>query len=129
MTEYTDFTSLEFDRPEEWILRITLRNPAKLNAVGAEAHGQLAEVWHAIDRDPATRVVVVRGADGAFSSGGDLDLVVGVHHRLGQGQRLGVEVDVMPGGEGATPVEDHGVDRHRATLGPTTVSDRGRAGS
>ncbi|MEP6813579.1 MAG: enoyl-CoA hydratase/isomerase family protein [Actinomycetota bacterium] len=78
MTEYTDFTSLEFDRPEEWILRITLRNPAKLNAVGAEAHGQLAEVWHAIDRDPATRVVVVRGADGAFSSGGDLDLVADI---------------------------------------------------
>ena len=78
MTEYTDFTSLEFDRPEEWILRITLRNPAKLNAVGAEAHGQLAGVWHAIDLDPATRVVVVRGADGAFSSGGDLDLVTDI---------------------------------------------------
>jgi enoyl-CoA hydratase len=78
VTEYTNFTSLEFDRPEEWILRITLRNPAKLNAVGAEAHGQLAEVWHAIDRDPATRVVVVRGANGAFSSGGDLDLVTDI---------------------------------------------------
>jgi enoyl-CoA hydratase len=74
-TRYAEFTSLELDRPEEWILRLTLRNPAKLNAVGAEAHGQLAEIWHAIERDPETRVVVVRGADGAFSSGGDLDLV------------------------------------------------------
>jgi enoyl-CoA hydratase len=78
VTEYTAFTSLEFDRPEEWILRITLRNPAKLNAVGAEAHGQLAEVWHAIEHDAATRVVVIRGADGAFSSGGDLDLVADI---------------------------------------------------
>jgi enoyl-CoA hydratase len=78
VTEYTAFTSLEFDRPEEWILRITLRDPAKLNAVGAEAHGQLAEVWHAIEHDPATRVVVIRGADGAFSSGGDLDLVADI---------------------------------------------------
>ena len=78
MTEYTAFTSLEFDRPEEWILRITLRDPAKLNAVGADAHGQLAEVWHAIEHDPATRVVVIRGADGAFSSGGDLDLVADI---------------------------------------------------
>ncbi len=78
MTEYTNFTSLEFDRPEEWILRITLRDPAKLNAVGAEAHGQLAEVWHAIEQDQTTRVVVVRGADGAFSSGGDLDLVADI---------------------------------------------------
>jgi enoyl-CoA hydratase len=74
-TRYAEFTSLELDRPEEWILRLTLRNPAKLNAVDAEAHGQLAEIWHAIERDPETRVVVVRGADGAFSSGGDLDLV------------------------------------------------------
>ena len=43
---------------------------------------------------------------------GDLDVVVGVDHRLGQRQRLGVEVDVVPGGERAAPVEDHGVDRH-----------------
>ena len=72
---YEEFTSLEFDRPEEWILRITLRNPGKLNAVGADAHAQLASVWQTIDRDPDTRVVLVRGADGAFSSGGDLELV------------------------------------------------------
>jgi enoyl-CoA hydratase len=32
-------------------------------------------VWQTVDRDPDTRVVLVRGADGAFSSGGDLDLV------------------------------------------------------
>jgi len=72
---YDEFTSLEFDRPEESILRITLRNPGKLNAVGHEAHAQLAAVWQTVDRDPDTRVVVVRGADGAFSSGGDVDLV------------------------------------------------------
>ncbi len=72
---YAEFTSLEIDRPEKWILRITLRNPGKLNAVGAEAHGHLASIWQTVDRDPETRVVVVRGADGAFSAGGDLDLV------------------------------------------------------
>ena len=72
---YDAFGSLTFDRPEQWILRITLSTPGKLNAVGHEAHGQLAEVWRAIDRDPETRVVVVRGADGAFSAGGDLALV------------------------------------------------------
>jgi enoyl-CoA hydratase len=72
---YGEFTSLELDRPEQSILRITLRTPGKLNAVGADAHGQLASVWQTVDRDPDTRVVVVRGADGAFSSGGDLDLV------------------------------------------------------
>ena len=72
---YDEFTSLEFDRPGESILRITLRNPGKLNAVGDVAHAQLAAVWQTIDRDEDTRVVLVRGADGAFSSGGDLGLV------------------------------------------------------
>jgi len=72
---YDEFTSLELDRPEEGILRITLRTPGKLNAVGHEAHRHLAEIWKAVDRDPDTRAVLVRGAGGAFSSGGDLDLV------------------------------------------------------
>jgi enoyl-CoA hydratase len=72
---YGEFTSLEFDRPEKSILRITLRNPHTLNSVDADAHAQIAAVWQTIDRDPETRVVLVRGADGAFSSGGDLALV------------------------------------------------------
>ena len=72
---YDEFTSLELDRPEPWLLRLTLRTPGKLNAVGPEAHGQLAHLWQVVDRDPETRVVMVRGADGAFSSGGDLGLV------------------------------------------------------
>ena len=72
---YDEFTSLEIDRPEQWVLRLTLRTPGKLNAVGHEAHGQLAAIWRTVDRDPETRVVLVRGADGAFSSGGDLALV------------------------------------------------------
>jgi len=72
---YEEFTSLTIDRPENWILRITLNTPGKLNAVGHSAHAQLAGVWQTIDRDADTRVVLVRGAGGAFSSGGDLDLV------------------------------------------------------
>jgi enoyl-CoA hydratase len=72
---YGEFTSLEIDRPEDGILRITLNTPGKLNAVGHEAHAHLAAIWQTIDRDPDTRVVLVRGANGAFSSGGDLDLV------------------------------------------------------
>jgi enoyl-CoA hydratase len=72
---YDEFTSLELDRPEAAILRITLSAPGKLNAVGHDAHAQLAEIWRTIDRDDETRVVLVRGADGNFSSGGDLSLV------------------------------------------------------
>jgi enoyl-CoA hydratase len=72
---YARYDSLEFDRPEQWVLRITLRTQGKLNAVGHEAHGHLAAVWRTVDEDEQTRVVVVRGADGVFSAGGDLGLV------------------------------------------------------
>jgi enoyl-CoA hydratase len=75
---YDRFTSLELDRPEDDILRITLSTPGKLNAVGHEAHAHLAEVWRTVDLDDACRVVVVRGADGNFSSGGDLGLVADI---------------------------------------------------
>jgi enoyl-CoA hydratase len=72
---YDEFTSLELDRPDDRVLRITLRNPKTLNSVDHAAHAQLAAIWQTIDRDDETRVVLVRGADGAFSSGGDLGLV------------------------------------------------------
>jgi enoyl-CoA hydratase len=85
---YEEFTSLGVDRPEEHILRITLSAPGKLNAVDDEAHGQLAAIWRAIDRDDETRVVLVRGADGAFSSGGDLDLVEDIARDYGTRRRV-----------------------------------------
>jgi enoyl-CoA hydratase len=73
-----EFPSLDLDRPEEGILRLTLRAPGRLNAVSEAQHGELARVWQAIGRDEQTRAVLVRGADGAFSSGGDLDLVLAI---------------------------------------------------
>jgi enoyl-CoA hydratase len=73
---YAAYPSLELDRPEPGVLRITLRTAGKLNAVGPAMHGELAAVWQTISDDEETRVVIVRGADGAFSAGGDLDLVL-----------------------------------------------------
>jgi enoyl-CoA hydratase len=73
---YAAFPSLELDRPAPHVLRLTLRAAGRLNAVSATMHRELASVWHAIGADDETRAVIVRGADGAFSSGGDLDLVL-----------------------------------------------------
>jgi enoyl-CoA hydratase len=72
---YAGFASLELDRPAPHVLRLTFRSPGRLNAVGAAMHGELAAVWRTIADDDETRVVLVRGADGHFSAGGDLDLV------------------------------------------------------
>ena len=78
MDRYADFPSLELDRPAPHVLRLTLRAAGRLNAVSGTMHRELAEIWTAIGADDETRAVVVRGADGAFSSGGDLDLVLDI---------------------------------------------------
>jgi enoyl-CoA hydratase/carnithine racemase len=75
---YAAYSSLELDRPAAHVLRLTLRTPGRLNAVGDAMHGELAAVWNTIGEDDATRAVLVRGADGAFSAGGDLDLVLDI---------------------------------------------------
>jgi len=71
---YAAFDELTFDRPEDGVLRLTLDAPG-LNSVGPAAHRQLADVWPVIDRDPETRVVLLRGAGKGFSSGGSFELI------------------------------------------------------
>ena len=75
MERYAEFPSLKFVRPEDGILDIVMSVPGRLNAADAQMHRDLANVWRAVDRDPDTRVVVIRGEGKAFSAGGDLDLV------------------------------------------------------
>jgi enoyl-CoA hydratase len=58
------------------VLRLTLRAPGRLNAVSRAMHRELAGIWRTIGDDEETRAVLVTGADGAFSAGGDLDLVL-----------------------------------------------------
>jgi enoyl-CoA hydratase len=72
---YQDFERLRLDRPEPGILRIVLDSPGRLNAVDRRMHAELCDVWPVIDRDPDTRAVLVHGEGGAFSAGGDLEMV------------------------------------------------------
>ena len=78
MDRYEAFPSLELDRPAPHVLRLTLRAEGRLNAVSGTMHRELASIWKTVGEDDETRVVIVRGADGAFSSGGDLDLVLDI---------------------------------------------------
>jgi enoyl-CoA hydratase/carnithine racemase len=71
---YYAFPGLTFDRPADGVLRITLDGPS-LNAVGPAVHRELADVWLTIDRDPDTRVALLRGAGKAFSAGGSFELL------------------------------------------------------
>lgn len=71
---YAEFATLTFDRPERGVLRIVLDAP-NLNAVGPDAHRDLADVWLTIDRDPDVRVALFTGAGKAFSAGGSFELI------------------------------------------------------
>lgn len=71
------FPSLSFDQPEHGVLRVTLDAPG-LNAVSADAHAALADVWTVIDRDPDVRVALICGAGKAFSAGGSFELLDGI---------------------------------------------------
>jgi enoyl-CoA hydratase len=72
---YEAYASLQISRPEDGILELVMSTPGRLNAAGHAMHRDLATVWQEIDRDPDTRVALIRGEGRAFSSGGDLDLV------------------------------------------------------
>ncbi|WP_343601489.1 enoyl-CoA hydratase/isomerase family protein [Mycobacterium sp.] len=72
--DYGEFPSLRFELADNGVLQLILDAPG-LNAVGPQMHRDLAEVWPAIARDPAVRVVLVRGEGRAFSSGGSFDLI------------------------------------------------------
>jgi enoyl-CoA hydratase len=71
---YAEFATLAFERPEAGVLRIVLDAP-NLNAVGPDAHRDLADVWLTVDRDPDVRVALFTGAGDAFSAGGSFELI------------------------------------------------------
>jgi len=75
---YAGYERLLFDWPgglDDGVLRITMSNPGRLNAADARMHAELVRVWRDVDEDTRVRAAIICGADGAFSSGGDLDLV------------------------------------------------------
>jgi enoyl-CoA hydratase len=71
---YRDFPSLTFNQLGAGVLEIVLDSPG-LNSVDHQGHRDLAEVWLAVDKDPDTRVALIRGAGKGFSAGGNFALL------------------------------------------------------
>jgi enoyl-CoA hydratase len=69
---------IRIDRREAGVTEIVLDNPDRLNALDAAGHNELTYVWNDLDRDPATRVILLRGEGRAFSAGGDFTLIEGL---------------------------------------------------
>ena len=61
------------------VLTITIDRPTQRNAIGSDLHEELSHIFDDVDRDPDAHVVVLTGAGGYFSAGGDLDWVLSIH--------------------------------------------------
>ena len=70
MSEYDGFR-VEHDG-ERGVATITLDVPGKFNRVSMLARDQLAGLFAELDRDDAVRFVVLTGAGGQFTAGGDI---------------------------------------------------------
>lgn len=85
---YEKFDRLAFDRPAPHVLRVTLNRPEKMNAVDAEGHAQLEQIWAEIDADDDTRVSIVTGAGKAFCAGGDFSSMPTSESKLDANQQV-----------------------------------------
>ncbi|HET6235049.1 MAG TPA: enoyl-CoA hydratase/isomerase family protein [Acetobacteraceae bacterium] len=71
---YARYTRLRFDRPHPKVLRITMDN-GRMNTADDAMHGELADIWRDVDRDPTVNAVVITGAGKVFSAGGDFGMI------------------------------------------------------
>src|SRR5258706_1405532 len=79
--DYSDYQELKIARLEPGILEIAMRaEPGKLSVTNARMHAEMARVWLDVDRDPETRVAILRGEGRGFSAGGDLAMVEEMTH-------------------------------------------------
>ncbi len=74
--DYSGYQDLKIRRVEPGILEIVMRaEEGKLSVTTARMHAEMARVWLDVDRDPDTRVAILRGEGRGFSAGGDLAMV------------------------------------------------------
>jgi 2-(1,2-epoxy-1,2-dihydrophenyl)acetyl-CoA isomerase len=63
---------LEIERKKNGVCVVTLNHPENLNALGVDISREFKAALADLDRDRQVRVIVIRGAGRAFSSGGNL---------------------------------------------------------
>ncbi|HXK53620.1 MAG TPA: enoyl-CoA hydratase/isomerase family protein [Hyphomicrobiales bacterium] len=72
---YEAYKALKLNRPSERVLEVVMDNPGRLNSLDADGHREIAEIWRDADADPEISAVLLRGAGGNFSAGGDIELI------------------------------------------------------
>jgi len=71
----SSYQDLKVHSLEPGIVEIVMGEEGKLATATARAHAEMARIWLDIDRDPAVRVAILRGAGKGFSAGGDMAMV------------------------------------------------------
>ncbi|MCY1170642.1 MULTISPECIES: enoyl-CoA hydratase/isomerase family protein [Polaromonas] len=76
---YSHYKALTLKRHEHGILEVIMGASqsanGKLSTADHNLHRELSSIWMDVDKDPDTRVVIIRGEGKGFSAGGDLGLV------------------------------------------------------
>lgn len=93
--------SIQVDRPEPAITRILISRPDKRNAIDAGVRLDLLAALDEVRASMDCRAVVLGGAGGTFSAGGDLPSMVGLseaqaRERMAQGGRVCRALAEMP---------------------------------
>jgi len=79
--DYSEYRELRIRRLEPGIVEIVMRaEEGKLSVTTARMHAEMARIWLDVDRDPDTRVAILRGEGRGFSAGGDLKMVEEMTH-------------------------------------------------
>jgi enoyl-CoA hydratase/carnithine racemase len=75
------------------VATITLNRPDRLNALTFEIYDELRNTFRALDTEPGVRAIVITGSGKAFSSGGDVNEIIGA--LLGRDYRAMLEFTRM----------------------------------
>lgn len=66
-----ELTTVEYEKDGP-IARVTLNRPEKLNAMNAEMHAELGQIWADVRDDKTIRAAILSGNGRCFSAGADL---------------------------------------------------------
>jgi enoyl-CoA hydratase len=75
--DYSRYKHLRITRAAG-VVTVALDRPEVKNAINGELHHELGTVFTDLDMDDACDVVILTGADGCFSAGGDLNWILGM---------------------------------------------------
>jgi len=79
------YQSLLVDRIDG-VATLTMNRPEARNALDIRMREELVEALEEIERDPAMRVVILTGAGGHFSAGGDVKTMAARRHSATEGR-------------------------------------------